>query len=456
MKQTHNKCQSKNRVTLLETIENINQPDGVYSRPGFLKLTGLILAGFIFLSVTWTATVSAQAAPIKAGYAPSDPDLKISFKVIGSDPPAGRHLACRQMLVGPWHNQPEPYPGYNGFVGWSGTTRLKSGRWLVTFSSGFWHASFPWTDEYRNNPDCRKWVDNYHNIGCPDIPAPRGGRAHVIYSDDQGKTWSNPQTLIDTENDDRHATILELDNGTLLCTFFEYRIPPEVKKKYMLSTDAGKTWSEPVELPSRKRSGFGCGSAIQISDSSIIWLADGVSVHRSTDRGKTFKLAADEEFSPKGAEPTIAELPDGRLIVFTRSDGGISWSSDQGSTWTKPVSASISNKDPHLLMLPNGVLACFHMSRKAQGLRVALSPDYGKTWHGPADHVGYAVDPDCYGYSHPMLLPDGSIYITYQHSIGYTAEEARTQAIWGLRLRIRENAQGIDLLPTPDTGCSGL
>ena len=45
-----------------------------------------------------------------------------------------------------------------------------------------------------------------------------------------------------------------------------------------------------------------------------------------------------------------------------------------------------------------------------------------------------------------MLLPDGTIFITYQQSIGYTAEEARTEAIWGMRLRIKDNAQGIELL----------
>ena len=410
------------------------------------KKKNLTLVWAFLLLFSWPMPALSKEVPKEAGYAPSDPDLTIDFHVVGEDPPVGRSLVCRQMLVGPWKNQPEQYPGYNGFVGWSGTTRLKSGRWLVTFNSGFWHASFPWTDATRKDPECRKWVDRYHDIGCPDIPAPRGGRVHVMQSDDQGKTWSQPQTLVDTENDDRHATILELDDGTLLCTFFDYRIPPEVKKRYMRSTDGGKTWSDPLELLPRKREGFGSGSAIQLSDGSILWLADGVSVYRSTDQGRTFSLASSREYSPKGSEPTIAELPDGRLIVITRSAGEISWSSDKGSTWTKPVSANLSNKDPHLLMLPNGVLACFHMSRKAKGLRVILSLDFGKSWHGPADHVGYAVDPDCYGYSHPMLLPDGTVFITYQHSIGYTAEEARTEAIWGMRLRVKDNAQGIELL----------
>ena len=37
-----------------------------------------------------------------------------------------------------------------------------------------------------------------------------------MHSDDEGQTWSKPQTLIDTEMDDRHSTILELDDGTII------------------------------------------------------------------------------------------------------------------------------------------------------------------------------------------------------------------------------------------------
>ncbi len=67
----------------------------------------------------------------------------VTFKIIGSEPQAGLYQTCRRMLVGPWVNQPEEYQGYNGFVAWSGVTLLKSGRWLLTFSSGYWHASPP-------------------------------------------------------------------------------------------------------------------------------------------------------------------------------------------------------------------------------------------------------------------------------------------------------------------------
>ena len=68
---------------------------------------------------------------------------EVQFKIVGTEPPADRYRSCRQMLVGPWHNQPEEYQGYNGFVGWAGVTRLRSGQWLVAFTSGTWHVPPP-------------------------------------------------------------------------------------------------------------------------------------------------------------------------------------------------------------------------------------------------------------------------------------------------------------------------
>ena len=59
------------------------------------------------------------------------------FNIAGKDPDPDRKYVCRRMLVGPWRNQPEEYEGYNGFVGWASLAILKSGRWMVTFNSGY-------------------------------------------------------------------------------------------------------------------------------------------------------------------------------------------------------------------------------------------------------------------------------------------------------------------------------
>ncbi len=86
---------------------------------------------------------------------------KVTFEVVGQDLVGGRYQSCRRMLVGPWCNQPEEYEGYNGFVGWAGITRLRSGRWLLTFTSGCWHVSVPWTEEIRKDTESRKQFEEW-------------------------------------------------------------------------------------------------------------------------------------------------------------------------------------------------------------------------------------------------------------------------------------------------------
>jgi len=384
-----------------------------------------------------------------------------AFTVIGADPEPDRFRMCRRLLVGPWCNQPEEYEGYNGFVGWAGVTRLRNGRWVVTFSSGYWHASFPQTPEVLADEEGRGIFEEYHTqMNCPQIYAPRGGRAHVMTSHDQGLTWSRPGTLVDTDMDDRSPTILELDDGTLLCTFFQYRLPRVFLARYMLSHDGGATWTEPV-APHPRAGSFSNGCAIQLSDGTVAWVIDGkygehsqhteVGIFLSRDHARTFQLAAVLSADHNLCEAGITELPDGRLIVVTRRDGDIFWSYDGGYHWTPSPVLGMEIYDPHFLVLPNGVLACFHGAYQAPvgGIHVALSPDGGATWHGPGERYGYSVDPSVYGYCHPMLLPDGTVYLVYLHTGGHVGADPRTEALWGLRLRVRDAADGIDILPAP-------
>ncbi|MFV2066420.1 MAG: sialidase family protein [Pirellulales bacterium] len=402
----------------------------------------------------------------------------VQFKAVGKEPESGRYRSCRRLIVGPWRNQPEEYEGYNGFVGWSGVTRLRSGRWLVTFTSGAWHATPPWTEAIRQDPKCRKSFEEWRKIGLPDIRAPRGGRCHIMHSDDAGLTWSKPVVLVDTEEDDRHPTILELDDGTLICTFFTYRFPREISMKYVLSHDGGLIWTEPIDPLGKPAIGaFGNGPIIQLADGSVLWVAEGrfdethphstIGVMRLMDQArnrspqkendaarsslgttsKSFELISVVKADHELNEPTIVELPTGRLVMVIRREGDICWSDDGGRTWEQSGSTGWGLYDPHLLCAPNGVLACFHGSYKKGGIRVLLSPDGGRTWNGPGEGYGYRIDPSVYGYSHPMLLPDGTIFLVYLHTGGHRPADARTEALWGLRVKIHDDAGGVDILP---------
>jgi hypothetical protein len=79
---------------------------------------------------------------------------------------------------------------------------------------------------------------------------------------------------------------------------------------------------------------------------------------------------------------------------------------------------------------------------------VIFSRDGGLTWIAPAEGYGFLVD-QAYGYGKAMELPEGSLYVTYISTGGHKAEDARTNAIWAIRFRIRKDGSGIELLPTP-------
>ena len=388
----------------------------------------------------------------------------VTFRAVGGEPEGDRWKSCRRMIVGPGVNEPETYEGYGGFVGWAGVTRLRSGRWLLAFTSGIWHVTVPWTDDIRKDDACRKQFEAWQKIGLPDLPAPRGGRTHLMHSDDGGLTWSRPRTLVDTEADDRAPSILELDDGTLLCTFFTYRLPRIVYAKYVLSHDGGETWTEPLDLPGKpEQTAFSNEPAIQLADGTVVWVVEGrfdsslahncIGVLRSTDRARSFELAATVRTDHDLNEPTVAETSSGKLTMVIRREGDMCFSENGGKTWAYSGSTGWNLYDPHLLKLPSGVLALFHGSYTKGGIRVFLSPDGGHTWHGPGakdNHAyGYSVDPSVYGYSHPMLLPDGTIYLVYLHTGGHRPEHARTEALWGLRVGVRDDASGIDILPAP-------
>ena len=391
--------------------------------------------------------------------------MAIRFNVTGKDPDTDRKYVCRRMLIGPWRNQPEQYEGYNGFVGWASIAILRSGRWIITFNSGYWHASLPTVGEALKEDRNKKWMEEYWAMGCPRFHAPRGGRCHLMYSDDAGLTWSKPTTLVDTENTNLHPNILEMNDGTLLCTFCDERLPVGdeylhlyFRIGYMLSTDQGQSWSDHEFLPDT--TSMGNEPAIQIADGTVLRIAssrfdssrqyDSVVIFASEDNGQTFDIRSTIEADDHHMhEPALVEMKNGRLAILTRPDGDICFSDDKGEGWTKPVRTGMNVYDPHVVQLPNGVLAAFHGCYFKNGLRVCLSKDNGQTWNGPGENFGYEVDASAYGYSCPVVLDDGTVYVVYQHTGGHKTHHARTQALWGIRVKVLDSADGIEILPAP-------
>lgn len=409
----------------------------------------------------WLLAIGLVATDMQAGAVPT-------VKVVAGGESAVPATQCRRMLVGPSVNQPAPYPGYHGFVGWQCPARLKDGTLLVSFSTGYWHASPP--TPLKVDPG---EIETWKKMGFPsDVVAPTGGRAMLIRSSDGGRSWTKPQTIIDTPWDDRSPAIVELPGGTLLCSFFLYSGERPKDKGRMAnrtaivrSFDGGKSWEQtPKLLPSPFVADATDGPPILLKDGSVVLAVYGASrgggqeqvgVFRTADRGESWQflsvVKADHELSETG----IAQLPDGRLVMIARPEGDIAWSADGGRTWTPPKAFGMRMFEPGLVVLHDGTLLCIHGSYGAGGQRVIFSTDGGQTWIAPAKDHGFAIDTSVYGYGRGVELPDGSVFAAYIHTGGHSRHDAETEAIWGVRLRVRPDHSGIDLLPASRVGEAG-
>ncbi len=89
----------------------------------------------------WSAALFAQlgAAPAGTGTVYPSESLRPVVRIVEGGESKARPEDCRATLVGPGVNQPDPFPGYGGFVGWESPVRLKNGDWLVGFNAGYRH-----------------------------------------------------------------------------------------------------------------------------------------------------------------------------------------------------------------------------------------------------------------------------------------------------------------------------
>ncbi|MFA7003154.1 MAG: sialidase family protein, partial [Verrucomicrobiia bacterium] len=332
------------------------------------------LAGLLFCVAIATGSPLAAAAEPSGKAAPSPKAAEAPrpvVKVVQGGESKARPEDCLATLVGPGINQPDPYPGYGGFVGWVSPVRLKNGDWLVGFSAGYWHVSAPTPLHF-----APKTIESFHKMGMPaDVVAPTGGRAMIMRSTDEGKTWSKPVTMLDTPDDDRHPAFLELPDGTLLCSVFTYpgaaeradalKNPALVHHVAIIrSFDLGKTWDKVIiRPPSPFISDETDGPMVLRKDGSVLLTINGkprdgdypsqAAVFTSKDSGTTWQLLSTVRSGNQLQEVIVSKemdtvksrvlskahhlyeanatvLPDGQWVMMARAEGDICWSRDQG------------------------------------------------------------------------------------------------------------------------------
>jgi len=248
-----------------------------------------------------------------------------------------------------------------------------------------------------------------------------------IYSDDQGRTWSEPRVVIPTGHYQNimSVSLLRLASGKLA------RFHAVKQTKWLdchavmsVSTDEGATWSTPkliseapgyfvlnndrviqtasgrliVPLGYHRSSGTADDRSSWDSRAITLWLY-------SDDEGATWKESKNwwgiPEASTSGLqEPGVVQTPDGSIYSWSRTDTGVQYqfvSHDNGLTFSAPERTALQSPNspasikrlPHsdtLMVVYNDhsgrVPAPADRNRRAP-LVVACSTDGAKTWGLP-------------------------------------------------------------------------
>ena len=226
------------------------------------------------------------------------------------------------------------------------------------------------------------------------------------------------------------------------------------------SEDGGDTWSEPevvpVDLPRERYNWNGAGKLLQLAGDRWMYPLETWKPEESTaepdqkaaavfssDQGKTwgeFTVVADDESGKiLWWDQMCAIMPDGRIYTLiwthkygTSEDLNNHWtiSEDQGRTWTEPVPTNLWGQVCTPIPLPDGrVAAIYNYRHEPQGIHVALTEDLStfdtdnevvvfdagaEATLGDPDHPNFLAEHMLIGFGKPggVLLPDGDL-MTY-------------------------------------------
>jgi len=277
-----------------------------------------------------------------------------------------------------------------------------------------------------------------------------GGRLDIVFSSDEGRTWTPPAVVVDTPLDDRNPAFGQADDGTLVVGYYrtaqyddEGKYNPRLDKPITTwvtrSGDGGRTWEEPRQIDVSDISwGSPYGKMLRLSDGSLLMAVYGGPVrrpeepstlttgpnhsylYRSTDQGRTWARYAgpiggtQRQFS----ETALVRLSSGKLLAAMRGRGGDLWLSeslDEGRTWSEARSLAPAGVHPaDLLLLPDGrVLLVAGYRLEPMGVRGVVGDAQGRfDWAQHFVLVNDARSRDC-GYPSSVLLHDGRILTVY-------------------------------------------
>jgi hypothetical protein len=270
----------------------------------------------------------------------------------------------------------------------------------------------------------------------------------VVISDDDGRTWSPPIMVLDTDGDGPirtdHVTLWAAPDGVLWLLWSQY--PEDLSGPHSSqwamtceNPDAGKRqWSAPFKLVDEQNL---LTTPTVLADGTWIfptgcWCRDPAHPSRpiiSRDGGRHFELAGPLRVAtpPDFDEYMIVERKNGNLVIFNRHEKSFLQceSIDQGSTWSEQQPNGIRHVNSRFvfmklasgnwLLVKHGALAWVSEARESRvptnrgrsHLTAFLSRDEGTTWEG-----GLLLDERECSYPFGFQADDGTIYISYERS----------------------------------------
>jgi len=234
-----------------------------------------------------------------------------------------------------------------------------------------------------------------------------------------GDSWAEPWVHVDRPEGDGNPVLYSEGDQVWL---FQAVVPglwSTAHIEMQISNDRGRTWSEPISLPGPPGANTRFPPVRTAAGLLLLPAYDDLfqaSLFYTSEDGRQWWLMGRVSTSPANIQPSVAALPDGRLIAVMRNTAsGWLWvmaSEDGGESWTAPVDSGFPNpgSPASLLQLSGGgLLLVFNDSPVDRApLSAALSYDGGVTW--PYRRI--LLDGDS-SYSYPAVVqgPGGAIHI---------------------------------------------
>jgi hypothetical protein len=283
----------------------------------------------------------------------------------------------------------------------------------------------------------------------------REGRMEVVRSSDCGLTWTPPNLIADSDDDDRDAAFGVSSQGTLVLLYqrehkydadgnyqggLRISDPKPIALMATRSFDNGLTWEEPYPLSfdSLATASF-YGKIVSLDDGTLLapiynsrsWadeqseqMFDTSYLVRSQDDGRTWGGVS--QIAPHRNETALIVLSEGDLLAVQRDDTAQALhstrSQDGGLTWSSTTQITQARQHPaDLVHLSNGdILLTYGNRNPPYRIEGRISRDGGRSWL------------NC------LLTFSGHLY-------GYTAEETRRTDLGYPSSVVRDGSQGITM-----------